>query len=386
MPTNTLTDAKCKGAKPAGKAYKLFDGGGLFLWVSPSGEKRWRLAYRLGGKQQTMALGAYPVLSLADARARRDAVKGLLLAGDDPMRERHSAKIGMTLADSVSAYWGGRLDVSDGYRANALRGIEMHVLPALGCRDVRSITREDLLVELRRMDAAGLAVYVRRVRMWLSQVFDWAVENGYMEINHADLIKPEKAFSRKKTSHFAALDLNDLPDFMARLSIEREIQSVLACRLLMLTWTRTTELRMMEWAEIDGDLWRLPAGKMKREKDHLVPLSTQALEILKTMKARSRGSAYVFPSEYRTDRPMSENSVLYLIYRMGYKGRMTGHGWRSVASTWANERGFKPDAIERQLAHTPDNKVRSAYNRAEYLPERRAMLQDWADYLDTAAA
>jgi integrase len=161
---------------------------------------------------------------------------------------------------------------------------------------------------------------------------------------------------------------------------------VLACRLLALTWVRTNELRMMEWSEIDeaGKVWLIPAGKMKRDRDHLVPLSNQSLAVLKQLRARSRPEArYVFSAPHRMDRPMSENAVLTLIARMGYRGRMTGHGWRSVASTWANENGYSPDAIERQLAHVPDNKIRAVYNRAEYLPDRKKLLQDWADWLDS---
>ena len=156
--------------------------------------------------------------------------------------------------------------------------------------------------------------------------------------------------------------------------------------LLALTWVRTGELRMMRWDELDGALWRLPAGRMKRRRDHLVPLSRQALELLARMRARQRGSEYVFPGPVRLDRPMSENTILDLLERMGYSGQMTGHGWRTVASTWANEAGHPADAIERQLAHAPDDKVRSAYNHALHLPERTVMLQAYADWLDVEAS
>lgn len=165
--------------------------------------------------------------------------------------------------------------------------------------------------------------------------------------------------------------------------MEGELQSVLACRLLAMTWVRTAELRMMEFTELDGAVWRIPAGKMKRKRDHLVPLPRQALALLGELRARSRGGKYVFPAEHRDDRPMSENAILALLARIGYRGRMTGHGWRTIASTWANEHGYNRDAIERQLAHAPDDKVRAAYNRAEYLPERTTMLQAWADWLDS---
>lgn len=384
MPTNTLSDAKCKGAKPAEKDYKLFDGGGLHLFVSAKGAKTWRLAYRVDGKPKTISFGPYPEVSLAEARAKRDEAKAALRTGSDPMSPRRAARKGKTFAEATTDYWSGRKDLSDSYRRNALRGIEMHLMPALGDRPITAISRDDLMVELRRMDAAGLHVYVRKVRMWAEQVFEWAVENEYATINPAALIRPDKAFGRAQVESFSALELRDVPDFLQRLAMERELQSVLACRLLGYTWVRTNELRMMEWAEVDIDsaTWLIPAGKMKRKRDHVVPLSRQAVGVIGEMKARSRGGRYVFESDRGKDRPMSENAVLYLIHRIGYKGRMTGHGWRSVASTWANEHGYNPDAIERQLAHVPDNKIRAVYNRAEYLPERREMLQAWSDWLD----
>jgi integrase len=222
--------------------------------------------------------------------------------------------------------------------------------------------------------------------MWASQVFDWAVENGHAKENPAATIRPEKAFGRSRVESFAALPLSEIPAFLMRLSLENELNSVLACRLLALTWVRTGELRIMEWSEIEGDTWIIPAGKMKRRREHVVPLSRQALAVLDEMKNRARpGARFVFSAQHRADRPMSENAILYLIARMGYRGRMTGHGWRSVASTWANEQGYSPDAIERQLAHVPENRIRAIYNRAEYLPVRREMLQAWADWLDLQA-
>lgn len=387
MPTNTLTDARCRAAKPAEKAFKLFDGGGLHLYVSPTGARTWRHAYRLNGKPQTKGLGPYPQVSLAEARLARDQDKATLRAGGDPMADRKATpRRTMTLRQAMNAYWNGRKDVSPGYVVNAIRGIEMHLVDLLDL-EVGSITREQLLAELMRMDAAGLHVYVRKVRMWVGQVFEWCVEQGLASLNPAALIRPEKAFGRARVTSFAALTLKEVPDLLQRLSLEKDLQSVLACRLLALTWVRTNELRMMEPEEVDLEekIWTIPAGKMKRARDHLVPLPDQAVEILRELLARKRKSSrYVFSAPHRDDRPMSENAVLYLLARIGYKGRMTGHGWRSVGSTWANENGWNPDAIERQLAHVPDNKVRAVYNRAEYLAERREMLQAWADWLGAA--
>jgi len=385
MPTNTLTDARCNGAKPSARPYKAFDGGGLYLYVSSTGAKTWRLAYRIGGKPKTMSFGPYPDVSLAEARVQRDQAKANLRSGGDPMAPRRAVRKGKTLAEASVEYWSGRKDVSESYRSNAMRGIDMHLILELGSRNIATITRDDLLAILNRVDAAGRHVYVRKIRMWVGQVFEWAVEQGCATINPAALIRPEKAFGRAKVESFAALELRDVPAFMERLAMERELQSVIACRMLAYTWVRTNELRMMEWTEVDGDTWIIPRGKMKRARDHMVPLPRQAIALLDEMRARGSGSKYVFPSDRRADRPMSENAVLYLIGRMGYKGRMTGHGWRSVASTWANERGFNADAIEMQLSHVPKDRIRAVYNRAKYLEERRAMLQAHADWIDSAA-
>lgn len=381
MPTNTLTDARCRAIKPAEKPVKHFDGGGLFLLVTPQGAKMWRLAYRLDGKPKTMSFGPYPEISLAQARQKRDAAKAMLRDGMDPMAPRRAARDSVTLADASAQYWGGRKDLSVSYVANATRAIEQHIGPILGTRAIGSITREDLLAALMVMDASGLHEYVRKTRMWLGQVWDWAVEHGHATVNVAAQIKPEKAFGKTRVEHFAALKLSEVPAFMQRLDAEGDLQSVLALRLLALTWTRTNEMRFMRWDEVEGDTWVIPAGKMKRRLEHVVPLSDQAQALLKTLRARSRGGMYVFPAEHRNDRPISENAVLALLARMGYKGKMTGHGLRTIASTWANEHGYNRDAIERQLAHVPGDAVRGAYNRAEYLPARRVMLQEWAGWL-----
>lgn len=381
MPTNTLTDAKCKAAKPRDKAYKLFDGQGLFLYLTPKGAKVWRLAYRIHGKQQQPSLGSYPDVTLAAARTKRDEFRSMLAAGTDPMAERRAERTGKTMEQANDEYWAIRKDLSPSYLAKSKRAIETYLYPKLKDRLVSTITREDLLPILQGMDAAGKHVYVRKVRLWVGQIFDWAVEHGHATINPAALIDSRKAFGRAPVEHMAALELHEVPAFMQRLSLEGQLQSVLGCKLLALTWTRTNELRKMRWEEIDGDLWRVPKERMKRRNDHLVPLTTQALEIIANLRLRANGSEYVFPSDRRIDRPMSENAILYLLHRIGYKGKHTGHGWRSTASTWANENGHDKDAIERQLAHSPDDKVRAIYNRAEYLPQRRQMLQEWADWL-----
>ena len=379
MPTNSLSDHKCKTATPREKAYKLFDGHGLHLTILPSGMKSWRVAYRVGGKPPTATIGPYPLVTLAAARVKRDEIRLALLNGQSlkpaPVKAR------LTLRQASDAYWETRRDVSPQYRMNAENAISRHILPSLGNLPVANITRADLLPALMAMDTAGLSVYVRKTRMWLSQLFDWSVEHEHASTNPAALIDTRKAFSKAPVVSFASLKLVQVPDFMNRLALEGVIQSAIACKLLALTWVRTQELRMMEFGEVDGDVWRIPAGKMKRRRDHMVPLSCQAVELVEHMRQRSRGSKYVFPNDRRDDRPMSENAVLYLIGRMGYGGQMTGHGFRTIGSTWANESGYTADAIERQLAHAPDDRTRAVYNKAEYLPERRVMLQAWANWL-----
>lgn len=388
MPTNTLTDAACKRAAASDKPLKLFDGGGLFLLVQPTGGKLWRAAYRVDGKPQTASFGPYPEVTLAQARGKRDDLKTALRAGIDPRNAAKQVPVqaGPDFKTACEDFWAGRHDLSESYLESMRRCIELNLWPRLGARPVAEITKEELLDALRPMDASGKHEFVRKARMWAGQVFDWAVENGKATINPAALIKPEKAFGKSRVEHFAALDLPELPEFMQRLALEPALQSVLACRLLAYTWVRTTELRMMEWSEINGDVWRLPAGKMKSPRDHLVPLSRQAQALLAELQPRCRGARYVFEGDRTPTRPMSENAVLALLARIGYKGRMTGHGWRSVASSWANERGYNPDAIERQLAHVPKDETRAAYNRAAYMPERVKMLQEWADWLDAQAA
>lgn len=383
MPTDTLSDARCKGAKPKASAYKLFDGGGLHLFCSPTGAKVWRLAYRLAGKPKTISFGPYPAVTLADARKRRDEAKTTLRNGGDPMAPRKETAM-PTLGEVWDTYWAGRKDVTERYVTNARRCMEMHLWPHIGERPLATLAKADLMAPLNKLDQLGKHEYVRKARGWLSQVFEYAIEQELCTANPAAAIDPEKAFGKRRVKSFAAVEPHEVPDLMARLDLEHpDLQSMLACRFLAYTWVRTTEMRMMTWDElVDENTWLLKEGRMKRANDHVVPLSHQAQSIIKVMRERARGSRFVWPGDRSTDRPMSENSVLYLLHRAGYKGRMTGHGWRSTASTWANENGWNPDAIEMQLSHVKFDKVRGVYNRARYLDERRSMMQAWADWLD----
>jgi integrase len=398
VPTNRLNDKTLRSLRPPAKPRKHFDGHGLYLLHRPTGSKTWQVAYRLHGKLQTATLGPYPEVTLSEAREKRDRLRKLLRDGVDPRRTARDTEAPqppaaptMTLRSAAMRYLDGRRDLSESYRSNARRGIEFH-LSGLLDRPIKDIDRATLLAELLKLDAAGKHVYAKRVLMWARHVWEWAVEHPEQTgcaINPAASINPGKAFGKAAVRSHAALRPSEVPEFMQRLAAEdQNLLSVVGCRMLAMTWVRTKELRLMKWSQLeeDGSMWRLPAANMKKGNEHLVPLSRQARAILDALRARSR-SEYVFPCESgrRRDRPMSENSILYLIGRIGFKGRMTGHGWRSVASTWAHESGsYHVDAIERQLAHTPasKDKVRMIYNRSQYLEVRRRMMQEWADWLE----
>jgi integrase len=379
MATNKLTDAQCKRAPPKDKPYKLSDGHGMYLYVSTTGAKVWRMGYRLAGREQTHVIGPYPLISLADARTRRDALRLKLLDGKD-LRDKPPAPV-VTFGRACTEYLAGRKDVTEGYADDVGRALANHLRDLTGV-PISAVTRERLLELLLKVDNAGKHEYARRVRIWAGQVFDWAKERGHCTDNPASTINPEKAFARRVVEHHAALSLAEIPAFMARLSMENpRLDSVLACKLLALTWVRTKELRFMKWSEVEGNTWKIPAPTMKMRREHVVPLSTQAMALLDTLRAQSRGTDLVFPSYRDPKKPISENTILYMIWGLGYRGRMTGHGFRTVGSTWANESGYPADHIELQLAHEEKNKVRAAYNRAEHLPARRVMLQAWGDWL-----
>lgn len=375
----TLTDAKCRSAQPRERPYKLFDGLGLYLWVNSTGAKRWRASYRIDGALQTATFGPYPEVSLAEARRKLLELRAKRRDGEDPRPKRD--RPALSLRQVCDAYWNGRANISDAYRGNVLAALEMHVYPTLGDVSVGEMDRARMLACLNVMNARGLYVYVRRVRTWLAQPLDWAVEHGHCVTNVARNIRPEVAFGKRVVQGMPALSQAEMPGFIERLKIEDQtLPSVRACWLILLTWARTGEVRQMLWPEVEGDVWRIPAGKMKRRREHVVPLVAEAVAVLEQLRAAKR-SDFVLPADHRPDRPISENAVLALIARMGYRGRMSGHGVRSVASTWANERGYPADVIETQLAHAPDDATRAAYNRASYITQRREMLQAWARWL-----
>ena len=388
-----LTDATVR-SKPRERPYKIADGSGLYLLVSPDGARYWRMAYRFNGKQKTLALGVYPEVSLSLARKKHEAARKLLAAGIDPMQTKKETKRAQKLLaantfEVVAREWheNQKEKWTDGYAANVLVRLEADIFPTIGSRPVAEIEPPELLDALRKVEKRGALEIARRLLQMVGQVFRYAIFTGRAKRDpSADLKGALRAPGRQE--HHKSMPREDLPEFLRALSsYEGAAQTRLALRLVVLTFVRTTELRAARWDEINETTgeWRIPAERMKMRTPHIVPLSRQALEVLAELRPMSRKSEFVFPSP-SAEGCMSNNTMLFAMYRMGFHGRATVHGFRAVASTLLNEMGFNPDWIERQLAHDERNKVRAAYNHAQYLPERRRMMQNWADYLDQISA
>jgi integrase len=391
-----LTDKALRAAKPAGKPLKLFDGGGLFLLLTPTGSRWWRLKYRFGGKEKLLSLGTFPDVSLKDARDRRDIARKQLATGIDPSAHRKIARqAGSTAtADSfevVAREWFAKF--SPGWAANhsdkIIRRLERDVFPWLGKRTIREISAPELLAALRRIESRGAIETAHRVHQNCGQVFRYAVATGRAERDPAADLRG--ALPPVKQKHHASItDPKSIGELLRAIEGYKGLfPTRCALRLAPLVFVRPGELRKAEWTEFDLDAaeWRIPAERMKMREQHIVPLSMQAVALLRELHALTGGGRYVFPGARTNGRPMSENAVLAALRRMGYaKDQMTGHGFRSMASTLLNEQGWHRDAIERQLAHAERDNVRAAYNYAEHLPERRRMMQGWADYLDGLCA
>ncbi len=390
----SLSDAKVKNAKARPKSYKIADGEGMFLLVTPSGGKCWRFKYRYAGKEKLLALGVYPEVSLSDARERRSLARKALAAGNDPGEVKKESKR-LTILKSENAFEVVAREWIEQRRhtwakitaKTRIMRLEKHVFPKLGKRPIADITAPEVLTMLRVVEGSGALDTATRVMQTCGQIFMYAIATGRAERNPVPDLRG--ALKTPVIKHHAYLKAAELPDFMKRLeAYDGALQTKLALRLLLLTYVRTTELRAAEWTEVDFDKaeWRIPAERMKMKELHIVPLSSQTLAVLRELQTHSGNRQYVFPNQHSPNSFMSENTMLYALYRMGYHSRTTGHGFRSTASTILNEHGFTPDVIERQLAHGERNKVRAAYNHAQYLPERRKMMQWWADYLDGIAS
>lgn len=383
-----LTDIQVRNAKPTDKAQKLFDGNGLFLFISPSGTKSWRLKYRIQGREKLFTFGVYPQISLREAREACFDVKKLIRGGIDPavekklkleQPERSFENIAREWHSKRVATWSSR------HADDVMERLEKNIFPFLGTLHPNKITPPQLLAVIRKIEARGAIEVAHRVRGICSQVFRYAIAIGISERDPAaDLIGALQV--RSATPRAAITDPKAVGALMRALdSFNGTYVVKCALQLNALTFCRPGEIRSAEWAEFDFEesLWRIPAAKMKMRRDHIVPLSTQTLALVSELRKLTGGGRYLFPSIRTNKRPISDITLVAGLRRMGYeKNEMCAHGFRAMASTLLNELGYEADYIEKQLAHNPSNKIRGIYNRAEYLPERRKMMQKWADYLD----
>ena len=388
--SNKLVDSGIKTAKAKKAPYKLFDGEGMYLLITPGGQKYWRLKYRFAGREKVLALGVYPDVTLAAARIKRTDARKLLTDNKDPgLAKKEQAReerirTGNTF-ESIAREWHEKQSHkwTEAHAARVLGSLETNIFPSLGGRPIAEITPAELLDVMRVIENRGALEIAARVLQRCSAVFRYAIVSQRTRSNPAADLKG--ALKAPKVNHYSALSAKDLPEFLAKLDkFDGYETTKLAIRLLMLTFVRTGELRAARWEEFDipGKLWRIPADRMKMGIEHLIPLSDQAIKVLERLQYLTGAYDLVFPGRSKVDKPMSENTVLFGLYRMGYHSRATGHGFRTTASTILNELGFDSDAIERQLAHGEKDKVRAAYNRAKYLDKRTAMMQAWADYQD----
>ena len=381
-----LTDTKLKALRPRAKLYRVTDDKGLSVEVPPNGSRLWRFRYLHSGKARMLSLGAWPAVTLAEARERRDAARKLLAQGIDPSAERKATKQADTLTfEAVAHDWLARRDVSEATAAKDAWLVEKVAIPALGHRPIAAITSPEVLTMLRRYEDAGKLETAKRIKVKLSAVFRFAIATGRAENDPTVALRG--AIKSPKVKHHAAItDPRKLGDLLRALhGYQGGFVVASALKLAPLLFTRPGELRHAEWSEIDFDAatWCIPAHKMKMRASHIVPLSTQAVAILRELHALTGRGKYVFPSPRSAQRCMSENAVTVALRGLGYDGQtMTGHGFRTTASTRLHEMGHPSDVIERQLAHKESNAVKDAYNRAQHLPERVKMMQAWSDYLD----
>jgi integrase len=391
----TLTDTRIRNAKPKAKAYKLSDGGGMYLLVKPDGARYWRLDYRFAGKRRTLALGVYPTTTLSNARTRREEARALLAQGNDPSLVKKKSKRAIerateTTFEGIAREWlhNQRQRLAPKYFAQILARLEADVFPQIGSRPIADIDAPELLDTLRKIEKRGVLETARRLRQTCGQVFRYATVTRRAKQDPSAALKGALSSPGRKRGH-KAMARDELPKLLEALDVyDGERRTSIALRLTILTFVRTSELRGARWSEFEGldrddPLWRIPAERMKMKREHIVPLAPQTVTLLRDLRALpgSAASPFLFPSPSR-EGFMSNNTMLYALYRMGYHGRATVHGFRAMASTALNEMGFRPDVIERQLGHEPGNAVRAACNRAEYLNERRAMMKHWSDHID----
>lgn len=400
-----LTDVQPRTAKPKDKPYKLTDGGGLYLLINTDGAKYWRMDYRHGNARRTLAFGKYPEVSLADAREKRLAARKLLDQGIDPGqdkkdKERIKSEAAANTFEKLAREWHtNKLATwSESTARDTLRRLEQDIFPEIGAMPIGAITHQHMIAALRKIESRGAHEIAHRIKATCARVFSYSSQQGIENRNPAadmkDVLKPVKA------GHFAAITADELPAFLAAMDKNdaRLFKPTrIALRLMMLVFVRTSELIETPWSEIDLEKgeWIIPWQRMKRGKltvnpdktDHHVCLSTQALELLRELhKLTGGGNKYLFPNQRDHKKPMSNGAILMALKRMGYQNRMTGHGFRALAMSTIKERlGYRHEVVDRQLAHAQKDKVASAYDRAQFLAERKVMMQDWANFIDGIA-
>lgn len=386
-----LTELEIKHLKPKDKIYRVADGGGLCLEVAISGNKFWRYRYRVNGKFQMLSIGKYPLIGLAEARRKRDAAVLMLAAGTNPSKEKKAAKLrnianGENTFESIARKWMElkQSGLNEKYRKQCLVRMEQHVFPAIGAMPITEITIPDVVRVVEKIASRGTIETAKRMKQLISQTFRYASQRGMCLHNPAADLR--NVLPSTKEKHYNCIPVSEAPELLKAVwgyrgdTIVRQ-----ATKLLALTFVRTGELIGARWDEIDWsrEEWHIPKERMKMKRPHMVPLSRQALDILKELQTLTGDTPFIFYSSRSQSRHISNGAFLMMLRRIGYEGKHTGHGWRSLASTILNEKGYKPDWIERQLAHEDSDKIRSAYNRAEYVLERKKMMQDYADILDS---
>lgn len=389
-----LTDTAVRKAKPTDKAYKLSDERGLHLLVRPTGGKLWQLRYRHEGREKTASLGSYPDVGLVDARAKRDDLRKLIAQGIDPVTAKRTARIQREAArvhtfEAVAREWHmhWKTGKSPRHAGYVITRLEADVFPAIGSRPVSEVEAPELVRMLKEIAARGAVDIAKRCLQMSGQVFRYAIAHGLggTTRNPATDIRPSDILPQRRTVNFARVDARELPALLRKIEgYQGTPVTRLAMKLMALTFVRTSELIGARWSEFDLEArrWDIPAERMKMRTPHIVPLSTQAVEVLTVLKEVTGHREHLFPGERDPRKPMSNNTILKALERMGYKGTMTGHGFRGLASTILHEHGYDHAHIEAQLAHQERNAVSAAYNHATYLTQRARMMQEWGDLIE----
>jgi integrase len=388
-----------------GKPYKLFDGGGLYLDVVPSGSRIWRFKFRQqNGKENRLTFGPYPEITLQDAREKRLETRRLMLQGTDPAKHRDDAKrlaadrTANTFEKIAREWYANKVPTwSERTATNMIARLEADIFPEIGSKPIGELKHRDVIAALRKIEERGATEIAKRMKAVCSQIFSYAIQCGLVDRNL--VVDMKDVLKTRRAGHFAAIDADELPALLTALERNeaRMFQPTrIALRLMLLIFVRTSELIETPWSEIDLEKgeWIIPWQRMKRGKltvnpdmtNHHVCLSRQACSLLRELHTITGGSTYLFPNQRDPKKPISNNTILVALARMGYKGRMTGHGFRALAMSTIKERlGYRHEVVDRQLAHAPRDKVASAYDRAQFLAERKKMMQDWADYIDSLA-